>query len=192
MVNKIIAVDSAVMGYLRSAGLEQSGRGDHVFAMYEASARAELLRERLSSAMREASENGEDRATGTLRLLLAAISERDICARDAGLGAGIGEAEILEMIRSMVEQRRVEMSRCESGARLDLVEQEAEEIAILERFLPPPMSKTEIAEAVDDAIAECAASKLKDLGPVLSRLKTQFDGQIDLTVAKRLLHDRLG
>lgn len=150
-----------------------------------------MLRERLNAAYRDASEAGEQRMAATLRLILTALRERDLCARDAGVRDGLSDDDIRAMLRSMVEQRRQEIARCETCARLDQAQQEAEEIGIIEQFLPPRMSEEEIHSAVDAAIQSVGATRLKDTGKVIAALKERYNGQMDFTCAKRLLCQRL-
>lgn len=149
-----------------------------------------MLRERLAGALKDAIDSGDQRAAGTLRLIQAALKERDHCARDAGQ-AGLDDAEIEAMLRDMIEQRRDDIPRCEEAARLDLAEQEAEEIALIEQFLPPRMGRAEIAQAVDQAIRDLGATRLKDCGRVITALKERYNGQMDFAVAKQLLCERL-
>lgn len=150
-----------------------------------------MLRERLAGALKDAIDNGDQRAAGTLRLIQAALKERDHCARDAGAAAGLGDPEIVAMLRDMVEQRRDDIHRCEEAARVDLAEQEAEEIGIIQQFLPPRMSRTQVAGAVDQAIRELGATRLKDCGRVIAALKERYNGQMDFAAAKQLLCERL-
>ncbi len=150
-----------------------------------------MLRERLQAALKEASEKGDNRAAATLRLVLAALDERDRSAREEGGREGVDDAAIVAMLRKMIEQRRAEIARCEASARVEEAEREAEEIAVLERFLPPQMSEEEIAHAVDVAIDELDAHSLKDTGRVIAALKSRFDGHMDLRRAKRMVCERL-
>lgn len=149
-----------------------------------------MLRERLAGALKDAIDSGDQRAAGTLRLIQAALKERDHCARDVGQ-TGLDDAEIVAMLRDMIEQRRDDIPRCEEAARLDLAQQEAEEIAIIEQFLPPRMGRAEIAQAVDQAIRDLGATRLKDCGRVITALKERYNGQMDFAVAKQLLCERL-
>ena len=149
------------------------------------------MRQRLQAALKEAADRSDERAAATLRLVWAAINERDQCAREEGESDGLSEDEIVQMLRDMVEHRRVEITRCENTARLELAEREAEEIDILQRFLPHKMNDQEIGSAVEKAIAELMATKLKDAGKVIALLKERFDGQMDFASAKRLLCQRL-
>jgi uncharacterized protein YqeY len=150
-----------------------------------------VIRERLQAALKDASESGEQRAVATLRLIQAALRERDHCARDAGAGEGLGEREIRTMLEDMVAQRRQEIARCEACARVDRAEQEVEEIGIIEQFLPARMSEQEIGGAVEAAIQAVGATKLKDTGKVIAALKERYNGQMDFACAKRLLCQRL-
>jgi uncharacterized protein YqeY len=150
-----------------------------------------LLRERLSGALKGAIDGGDERAACMLRLVLAALKERDHCARQSAAAEGISDGEIVAMLRDMVEQRRSDIPRCEETARVDQAQQETEEIAILERFLPPRMSDGQTASAVDDTIRELGATKLKDAGRVIAALKDRYNGQMDFGTAKRLLCQRL-
>jgi uncharacterized protein len=150
-----------------------------------------MLRDRLNDALKDAMETGDQRSVATLRLILAALRERDHCAREAGAVEGLGEGEIRTMLRDMVSQRREEIARCEACARVDRAEQEAEEIDIIERFLPPRMSEAEIGSAVEAAIQSVGATRLKDTGRVIATLKERYNGQMDFARAKRLLCERL-
>jgi uncharacterized protein YqeY len=95
------------------------------------------------------------------------------------------------MLEDMVAQRRQEIARCEACARVDRAEQEAEEIGIIEQFLPARMSEQEIGGAVEAAIQAVGATKLKDTGKVIAALKERYNGQMDFACAKRLLCQRL-
>ena len=150
-----------------------------------------MIRERLQGALKDATEAGEQRAIATLRLIQAALRERDHCARDAGAADGLGEREIRTMLEDMVAQRRQEIARCEACARVDRAEQEAEEIGIIQQFLPARMSEQEIGGAVEAAIQAVGATKLKDTGKVIAALKERYNGQMDFSCAKRLLCQRL-
>lgn len=150
-----------------------------------------MLRERLQAAFKDASASGDEPSAAILRLVQTALNERDQNAREHG-HEPVDDEEILVMLRNMVEQRRQEIDRCETCAQLDLAEKEALEICILERFLPSRMSEAEIGAAVDAAIDEIHAARLKDAGKVIATLKQRYDGQMDFGCAKRLLCARLG
>jgi uncharacterized protein YqeY len=151
----------------------------------------DMLRERLNAALKHAMESGEQREVATLRLIQAALRERDHCAREAGSGESLTDLDIRAMLRDMIEQRWQEIARCECCARVDLAEQEAQEIGIIERFLPPRMSEAEISMAVEAAIADIGAKRLKDTGKVIAALKERYNDRMDFACAKRLLCQRL-
>ena len=111
------------------------------------------MRERLQAALKHASAVSDERASSTLRLVLTAIKERDVGARQAGALDGLTDGQIVTILRDMVEQRQAEIGRCERGAHLDLAEREAAEIRVLSQFLPPRMDGAEIGEAVDTPVA---------------------------------------
>jgi uncharacterized protein len=134
---------------------------------------------------------GDERAAATLRLVLTALKERDHAAREGRSAEGLGDEEILAMLRDMVRQRHSEIDRCETCAHLDLAEREAEEIRVLEQFLPPRMDEAQISLAVDDAIRSVGATRLKQAGQVIATLKERFDGRMDFARAKRLVCERL-
>lgn len=149
------------------------------------------MRERLQAALKHASATGDERASSTLRLVLAAVKERDIGARQAGAADGLTDEQILTILRDMVEQRLAEIGRCERGAHLDLAEREAAEIRVLTQFLPPRMERAAIGEAVDTVIGELGVTKLKDAGRVIATLKERYNGQMDFACAKQLICQRL-
>jgi uncharacterized protein len=154
-----------------------------------------VLRDRLNAAFKDANEAGDQRAASTLSLILTAIKERDLCAREAAGGVGeerdVCDEEIRGMLEAMVHQRRRDILRCEECARLEMAEQEAEEIRVIERFLPPKMAEAETEAAVDEAISAVGASRLKDAGRVIAALKERYNGRMDFACAKRLLCARL-
>ena len=134
----------------------------------------------------------DKRTTSTVRLILAALKDRDIAARPRGVADGIGEDEIVQMLQSMIKQRRESIALYEQGARLELAQQEQEEIAIIEGFLPRQLSPAEMERAVDEVIAETGAQGLKDMGRVMAALKERHAGLMDFTKASALVKSRLG
>lgn len=144
-----------------------------------------MLRTRLSEALKESLKARDGRASATLRLILAALKDRDIAARSRGLGEGIPEDEILQMLQSMIKQRRESISLYEQGGRLELAEQEREEIAVIERFMPVQMDELAIREAIAAMIQELGASGLKDMGRVMAALRDKFAGRMDFGKASQ-------
>jgi uncharacterized protein YqeY len=151
-----------------------------------------VLRERLSDDLKAAMRAKDQRAVSTLRLALAALKDRDIAARETGNMAGIGDAEIVDMLQKLVRQRRDSIEAYEKGGRPELARQEAEEIAVIERYLPKGLSEAEAARAISDAIAATGATTVKDMGRVMARLKEQFAGRLDLAKVGALVKQRLG
>ena len=115
----------------------------------------------------------------TLRLINAAIKDRDIAARADGHENGVDDAQVLAILDKMVKQRRESAQSYEEAGRLDLADQEREEIEIIEEFLPRALSDAEIEKAVDDAVAEIGASSIRDMGRVMGALKSRYAGQMD-------------
>lgn len=146
-----------------------------------------MLRTRLSEALKESLKARDGRASATLRLILAALKDRDIAARSRGLGEGIPEDEILQMLQSMIKQRRESISLYEQGGRLELAEQEREEIAVIERFMPVQMDELAIREAIVAMIQELGASGLKDMGRVMAALREKFAGRMDFGKASQVV-----
>lgn len=141
------------------------------------------MRNRLEEALRTATLARDQRATSTLRLILAALRDRDIAERSKGNLAGLSNEQIIALLHSMVKQRRESIKLYEEGGREDLARQEAEEIAVIEQFMPPQMSETEVNEAVSAVIEETEARTLKDMGRVMAVLRERYAGRMDLSRA---------
>ncbi len=139
----------------------------------------EAFTERLKSAMRAK----DTRTLSTVRLILAGLKERDVAARGAGNPAGIADSEILRMLQGMVKQRRESITLYRQGNRPELAQQEEEEIAIIESFLPRQMSDDEIAAAATAAIADTEAAGPKDMGRVMAALRERHAGTMDMAKA---------
>lgn len=150
-----------------------------------------MLRNRLSEALKAALKAKDQRRVSTLRLILAAIKDRDIQARGDGLADGVSDEEILAVLQKMVKQRRESIEHYETAGRLELAEQEREEIAIIQEYLPKPLTEAETEAAAREAIREVGAAGIKDMGRVMARLKEQYAGRMDFGKAgptvKRLL-----
>jgi uncharacterized protein YqeY len=150
-----------------------------------------MLRQRLNEELKKAMLAKEARATATLRLILAALKDRDIAARSKGQADGIGDDEIMAMLQTMVKQRRESIDLYRKGGRDELANQEEEEIEIIERFLPTQMSDEEIEAAIRKAIESTGASNLKEMGKVMGTLREQYAGQMDFAkagaMAKKML-----
>ena len=150
------------------------------------------MRERLVAAMKTAMRAKDPRTLSTVRLILAALKDRDIAARTRGTGAAIGDDEILSLLQSMIKQRHESIALYEQGGRLELAQQEAEEIEVIKRFLPAPMDDADQAVAVNQTIADLKADSLKDMGRVMAALKQRHAGRMDFAKASGLVKARLG
>ena len=150
-----------------------------------------MLRTRLSEALKEAMRSKNQRALSTVRLILAALKDRDIAARSRGVTDGIDETEILSMLQTMIKQRNDSIALYEQGGRLELAEQEREEIAVIEGFLPKQMSEAEVAGAVQAVVVETGASGIKDMGRVMAELKARHAGQMDFAKVSGVVKQQL-
>ncbi|MBK8176555.1 MAG: GatB/YqeY domain-containing protein [Rhodospirillales bacterium] len=151
-----------------------------------------MLRESLDEGLKAAMRARNERAVSTLRLILAALKDRDIAERGKGNPAGLTDEQILGLLRSMIKQRNESIRLYEQGGRVDLAKQEAEEIEIIDRFLPPQMDEAHTEAAIAAAIAEIDAKSLKDMGRVMALLKERFSGQMDFAKASALVKRGLG
>jgi uncharacterized protein YqeY len=151
-----------------------------------------MLRQHFNEALKTAMLGKDSRTVSTVRLIVAALKDRDIAARSRGVTDGIPDEEVLQMLQQMVKQRRESITLYEQGNRLDLAQQETEEIDIISRFLPKQMSEAETTEAVKTVIGEIEAKSLKDMGRVMAVLKERFAGTMDFTKASSLVKGQLG
>lgn len=151
-----------------------------------------MLRQQFNEALKSAMLAKDARTVSTVRLIVAALKDRDIAARPRGVTDGIPDEEVLQMLQQMVKQRRESITLYEQGGRLELAQQEQEEIEIISRFLPKQMSEAEMTEAVKAVIAEIDAKTLKDMGRVMAVLKERFSGTMDFTKASLTVKGLLG
>jgi uncharacterized protein YqeY len=151
-----------------------------------------MLRQQLNDRLKSSMLAKDARMVSTVRLILAALKDRDIAARSRNVMDGIGDDEILSMLQSMIKQRRESISLYEQGGRLELAQQEQEEIAIIETFLPKQMTEAETLDAVRAVIAELGAGGIKDMGRVMAALKERFAGTMDFTKASAATKKELG
>ena len=149
------------------------------------------MQERFTEALKEAVKSQDKIRVSTLRLITAAIKDRDIAARSADSGDGVTDEQILEILAKMVKQRQEASTTYEEAGRLELAEQERAEIVIIEEFLPKQLSEDEVAAAVSAAIGELGADSLKDMGKVMGCLKGKYAGQMDFGKASALVKEKL-
>ncbi|WP_208350564.1 GatB/YqeY domain-containing protein [Pseudaestuariivita rosea] len=150
------------------------------------------MRSRVNTALKDAMKSKDSERLSTLRLINAAIKDRDIAARGNGSGDGVSEAEILGILGKMVKQRQESTRAYEEGGRLELAEKEQSEIRIIEEFLPKQLSDAEAAQAVDAAISEVGAESIRDMGRVIGVLKGKYTGQMDFGRVGPMVKEKLG
>ncbi|WP_439124071.1 GatB/YqeY domain-containing protein [Marivita sp.] len=149
------------------------------------------LRTRLNTSIKQAMRDKDSARLSTLRLINAAIKDRDIALRGEGNEEGVGDEEVLGILGKMVKQRKDTAKTYEEGGRLDLAERELSEIGVIEEFLPRKLSDDEVAGAVDAAVAETGASSIRDMGRVMGALKAKYTGQMDFGAVGAMVKDRL-
>ena len=149
------------------------------------------MRESISGALKNALRNKGKLRTGTLRLVNAAIQDRDIANRGTGKDP-VNDDDILQILTRMVKQREESAKAFEDGGRPELAAQERAEIAIIREFLPAQMGADEVRAAAEAAIAETGAQGLRDMGRVMAVLKERHPGRLDFGKASALVKELLG
>ena len=151
-----------------------------------------MLRTEIRDALKAALKARDERRISTVRLILAALKDRDIAARGAGGREEITDDEILNLLQTMIKQRRESIALYQQGNRQDLVDQETQEIAVIEDFLPKQLSEKEMTQAVKDTIASLNATTIKDMGRTMAALKERYAGQMDFAKASAIVKQQLG
>ncbi len=150
-----------------------------------------MLRDRIAESLKDAMKSKDDIGVASMRLIQAALKDRDIAARSKGNMDGISEDEILSMLQSMIKQRRDSIEMYEKGGRPELAEREAQEIDVIEGFLPEQMDDDAVAEVIETTIREMEASTMKDMGRVMGALKERHAGSMDFGKASGLVKAKL-
>lgn len=148
-------------------------------------------RTELSAALKKSLKNKEKIAVSTIRLILAALKDRDITAREKGQSEGICDAEILNMLQSMIKQRQDSSKTYSEAGRDDLAEREETEIDIIRSFMPKQLSEDEIVEVVEGLIEKTGAQCVKDMGKIMGVLKSEYAGQLDMGKAGTIVRGKL-
>lgn len=152
------------------------------------------LRTKIGESLKTAMKEKEAARLSTLRLINAAIKDRDIAKRsEGGDGAesGVGDPEILQILGKMVKQRQDSIQAYEEGGRLEMAEKERAEITVIEEFLPRQLDDAETAAAVDAAISQTGAESIRDMGKVMGVLKGKYTGQMDFGAVGPMVKGRL-
>ena len=137
------------------------------------------IRNKINQSLKEALKTKEPVSTSTIRLIMAALKDRDIAARSKGETEGVADDEILAMLQTMVKQRRESISLYEQGGRLELAERESAEIAVIQKFLPEQMDEGAMRKAVSKTIADIGATSIKEMGAVMAALRSHYAGKMD-------------
>jgi uncharacterized protein len=149
------------------------------------------LRERFNEQLKEAMRAKDQKRVSTLRMVLAALKDRDIAARTETSREGVPEEEVLSLLAKMIKQREESAAAFESGGRPELAASEREEIGIIREFMPKQMSPEESRAAAQSAIAELGAASMKDMGKVMAALKERYASQMDFSKASATVKELL-
>ena len=148
------------------------------------------MRDRINAALKEATKAQDKRRMSTLRLINAAIKDRDIAARGAGKD-GVSDEDVLQILSKMIKQREESAATYEQAGRLDLASQEREEIEIISGFLPRRMNDSEMESACRRVVTEIGAAGLRDMGKCMNTLKERYPGQLDFGKASKVVKEIL-
>ena len=149
------------------------------------------LREEFGLALKDAVKAQDKRRVSTLRLITAAVKDRDIAARTSGADDGVSDEVILEILAKMVKQREESVRTYEEAGRTELAEQEAAEIEIIREYLPKQLSDEELEAACAEAVNEVGATSLKEMGRCMGLLKERYAGRMDFSRAGALVKEKL-
>ena len=144
------------------------------------------LKEKITEDMKNAMRAGEKERLATIRMILAAIKQREVDER-----IQLDDAQVLAAVEKMIKQRKEAIAQFESGGRADLVAKESAEIAILQAYLPAQLSEAEIGALIAAAIASTGASSIKDMGKVMGVVKAQAQGKADMGKVSALIKAKL-
>jgi uncharacterized protein YqeY len=150
-----------------------------------------MMREAISAATKDAMKAGDKLRTGTLRMMSAAIKDRDIEARGAGKGP-LSDDELLQLFQKLVKQRQESAEIYDKAGRTELAAQERAEIAVIQGFMPQPLDEAETRAAIAAAIADTGAAGVRDMGKVMTALRERHAGRMDFGKASGLVKQLLG
>lgn len=150
------------------------------------------MQSRITTALKEAMKSKDSARLSTLRLINAAIKDREIALRGSAEDTKLSDDDILGILGKMVKQRQESVRAYEEGGRLELAEKEQSEINIIEDFLPRQLSDEEADAAVKNAIESLGATSIRDMGKVMGALKSKYTGQMDFGRVGPMVKDRLG
>ena len=149
------------------------------------------IRENISKLLKEAMINKDITLTNTLRLILAAVKDKDISVRSKSNSEGINETEIISLLQNMIKQRNASIEMYIQGKRDDLVKIEEDEIKIISNFLPEQLSENEINDIITSSIRSSGAKSIKDMGKVINLIKDEYNGKMDFGVVSKIIKAKL-
>ena len=149
------------------------------------------IREDISKLLKEAMINKDITLTNTLRLIIAAVKDKDINARSKSNSEGINETEIISLLQNMIKQRNASIEMYIQGKRDDLVKIEENEIKIISNFLPEQLSENEINDIITNSIRSSGAKSIKDMGKVINLIKDEYNGKMDFGVVSKIIQAKL-
>ena len=149
------------------------------------------MREKLNSELKSSIINKNAVAVKTLRLIIAAIKDRDIVVRSSGNKTGIDDSEIISLLKKMIKQREESIILYKKGKRDDLVKNEENEINIISKFLPAQLNESEVKSIVIEVIKKENAKSIKDMGKVINAIKQDYPNNIDFSLASKIIKDML-
>lgn len=150
------------------------------------------MRSRITGGLKDAMTSKDAARLSTLRLINAAIKDKEITLRGKNEEVCVTDADVLAILGKMVKQRHESTRAYEEGGRLDLAERERAEVDVLEEFLPKQLDEGEVAAAIDAAIAETGAASIRDMGRVMAALKAKYTGQMDFGRSGPMVKGKLG
>jgi uncharacterized protein YqeY len=148
---------------------------------------SQTLKQRIDEDMKAAMRAKDKPRLGTIRLITAAMKQREVDERIV-----LDDAQVLVILDKMLKQRRDSLSQYEAAARADLAAQEAYEIGIIQEYLPAPLSEAEIGAMIDEAITALGVASMKEMGKVMAALKPQMQGRADMSAVSAKIKNRLG
>ena len=149
------------------------------------------IREKVSKNLKDAMIKKDTNLISTLRLILAAIKERDIISKGKGNDSEVKDKEIISLLQTMIKQRKGSIQLYEQGNRVDLVKKEEDEIKTISNFLPSQLSKQEIDEVINNTIISSDVNSIKDMGKVIKVIKEQYDGKMDFGYVSKVIKEKL-
>ena len=149
------------------------------------------IREKVSKNLKEAMIKKDTNLISTLRLILAAIKERDIISKGKGHDSEVNDKEIISLLQTMIKQRRGSIELYVKGNRVDLAKKEEDEIKIISNFLPNQLSKEEIDEIINNIVKSYEINSMKDMGKVMKIIKDKYDGIMDFGYVSKIVKAKL-